>query len=68
MSKRFETLEELESWLRSPQRREYVIQYICVEGGRIILVANKKTSSHCLAAGARGRSRANAHALLRNRT
>jgi hypothetical protein len=48
MSKRFETLEELESWLRSPQRREFDIQYICVEGGGIVLVARRRKSGQCL--------------------
>jgi hypothetical protein len=42
MSKRFETLGELESWLRSPQRRHYVIQYICVDAGGIIVVAKRR--------------------------
>jgi len=42
MTKRFATLEELQDWLRNPERKDYEIECVLRDEDGFILVALKK--------------------------
>ena len=42
MTKHFATLEELQGWLRNPERRDYDIECILRDKDGFVLVAQKK--------------------------
>ncbi len=42
MTKRFATLEELQEWLRNPERRDYEIECILRDEDGFVLLAQKK--------------------------